>query len=83
MSYDSSSSSGGLPGCVSEYYVDDSSVQIYNDGGTEFSEETWNPTKHTIRFKTVSNIYSTNNGCIRFRFRGGVNVISMPKLEIG
>ena len=83
MSYDSSSSSGGTPGCVSEYYVDNGSIQTLNDGGTEFSGGTWNPTKHTIRFKTVSDISLTSNGSIRFRFSGGINVISMPKLEIG
>jgi hypothetical protein len=60
MSYDSSGDGGGLPGCVSEYYVDDSSIQTFNDGGTEFSGGTYNPTKHTIRFKTVADMSIVN-----------------------
>lgn len=70
-------------GCIAEHKIDEGNTIVRSDGQSVFSGGSSNPTKHTITFKTVSDMSNVNGCCIRFRFVGGTNVISMPKLEIG
>lgn len=75
--------SDSLNGCISEGTLDGAVNIDSSDGYALISNTAWSPARHVITFKTVSSMSGVNGGCIRFRFYGGINVISMPKLEVG
>ena len=75
--------SGSVGGCISEHWLDGVKQSTSNDGYVLLSGGSWAVTRHVIKFKTVSSMSGVNPGRIYFRFSGGYNVISMPKLEVG
>ncbi len=76
---------GDAQGCISDLYVDGTHItSVSDDGHYEFNHPTWNPTKHVITFKTVSDLTGLHGGCIRFRVStSGIAHFAMPKLELG